>query len=409
MEKKSFDQNIAKLTKMATYLDDKKMYKMADEIDKIAKNLVNIKIAQYVGIQGYWLRNTRCWQNCYRQKRSETDRPSQEIWTECHEEYLKAINNPGSGWDKYAETKVKKFASKKAQKVVTAESDKFHKALRAKIAKGLSPKVAFETVTKDNMEKYASAMIEQTIVLTKIAKTLQDSGKTKMASSIALVVNDMVKEAGMWGDKLKGFGRGMKDFFTSSGSFLKQIQQQVYELGKSISQSRDAVVKGNPQALETVKNFNYQSMLEPMIMMTQKISDPTIKNNAQQLMMTVQQAVNGMKQNPDAQTMQQAVTTLNNASMGINDLLSQVQQAAQQQPAEGQEGQQAGNPQLQQTPAQEQSQPAAAPADTQQVGANLITELSSYFEKAQPKEKKQTLLQLIPILQRWSKNLQSVQ
>ena len=32
--------------------------------------LLQIKTAQYVGAQGYWLRNRRCWDNCYRHKRT---------------------------------------------------------------------------------------------------------------------------------------------------------------------------------------------------------------------------------------------------------------------------------------------------------------------------------------------------
>ena len=65
------------------------------------KALSNYKMAQYVGAQGYWLRNRRCWDNCYRQKRTAKPGGSaQEVWMECWDEYREAINNPKSTWAK---------------------------------------------------------------------------------------------------------------------------------------------------------------------------------------------------------------------------------------------------------------------------------------------------------------------
>ena len=80
---------IVELVSVADELDRKGQVKLAAEIDKISQSLHNIKIAQYVGVQGYWLRNGRCWSNCYRIKRAKNpDMSAQEVWTACQNEYV---------------------------------------------------------------------------------------------------------------------------------------------------------------------------------------------------------------------------------------------------------------------------------------------------------------------------------
>ena len=94
---------IEHLASLAEDLDKQGYAKYAKSLDAITEDVLDIKTAQYVGSQGYWVRNTRCWSNCYRQKRaSNPQMPTQQIWSKCHEEYLKSINNDGTSWDKYA-------------------------------------------------------------------------------------------------------------------------------------------------------------------------------------------------------------------------------------------------------------------------------------------------------------------
>ena len=104
---------IEKLASLAEELDSKNLSVHADTVDGVAKTILGVKTAQYVGIQGYWVRNSRCWGNCYRQKRSSNpETPTQEVWAECHEEYTKAIDNDSARkeWDKYAALSEKEMA-----------------------------------------------------------------------------------------------------------------------------------------------------------------------------------------------------------------------------------------------------------------------------------------------------------
>ena len=97
---------IEKIVNFASKLDKKSFSKEANAVDDIALNL--IKVSQYVGSQGYWIRNERCWSNCYREKRaSNPNKPTQEIWFDCQAEYEDAINNENSDWDSYADNNVK--------------------------------------------------------------------------------------------------------------------------------------------------------------------------------------------------------------------------------------------------------------------------------------------------------------
>jgi hypothetical protein len=61
---------IEKIVDFASKLDKKSFSKEANAVDDIALNL--IKVSQYVGSQGYWIRNERCWSNCYREKRASS-------------------------------------------------------------------------------------------------------------------------------------------------------------------------------------------------------------------------------------------------------------------------------------------------------------------------------------------------
>ncbi len=63
-------------------------------INKTASSLV--KTAQYVGSQGYWVANSRCWGKCYREKRATSPKLSaQEVWTDIRS-MLKTVTRSGS-------------------------------------------------------------------------------------------------------------------------------------------------------------------------------------------------------------------------------------------------------------------------------------------------------------------------
>lgn len=129
---------IEKLAGLATQLDNAKLTKAADIVDSINNNVLRIVTAQYEGVQGYWVRNQRCWSNCYRQKRQSSDKPAQVIWSECQSEYEESLGKDNSAWDKYAEglPNLIKIASGKQKGNIAAEQDRFHKSVFAKVAEG---------------------------------------------------------------------------------------------------------------------------------------------------------------------------------------------------------------------------------------------------------------------------------
>lgn len=93
---------IEKLANLANQLEEANLAHLASDVDTVMERMT--KVAQYVGTQGYWVRNERCWANCYRQKRANNPKKSaQVIWFECQEEYQDSINKGSSKWDKYAQ------------------------------------------------------------------------------------------------------------------------------------------------------------------------------------------------------------------------------------------------------------------------------------------------------------------
>ena len=97
------EKQINNILKIATKLDVSNQSDIASKIDKISENLMNVKTAQYLGVQGMSIRNGRCLQNCYRQKRvTQKNKPVQEIWNDCHNEYLESLSGKNPEFDKYA-------------------------------------------------------------------------------------------------------------------------------------------------------------------------------------------------------------------------------------------------------------------------------------------------------------------
>jgi len=197
MKQNKFGKFIKQLVNIANYLDDKKQFELSSQLDKISSNLIKIKTAQYVGIQGYWIRNRRCWKNCYRQKRSlKKNMTAQEIWTECHREYLESINNPNSGWEKYAKgnAKIFKLAEKKVQNIIAKEEEKFNTELREKIEDGLDPAIAAYSTIDDNILHYSLDMMEEIRKLIKVSMVIKKTGGNKLSQHIMKIANSMIED-----------------------------------------------------------------------------------------------------------------------------------------------------------------------------------------------------------------------
>ena len=104
------------IVKCANLLDRKGEIKKADLLDKIIKESSLQKLAQYVGIIGYVLKQNRCMSNCIRRKRVENDGPMQEVILSCLKEYQDGQDYHDVSW-------TKKYAS-----VIQKEPMSFDKA-----------------------------------------------------------------------------------------------------------------------------------------------------------------------------------------------------------------------------------------------------------------------------------------
>lgn len=162
----------SELALIANLLDKKGHIKFADSVDGIISSALDIKVAQYVGIQGYWIRNSRCWGNCVRQKKtSDPKMASQDIWAACHKEYLSSLGSPDSTWDKYADTSEGMVKSASAR----VDFDKsLQKKIEAKIAAGSDTRSSIIASLDEQQGEYFGRLIEDSSSLIRIADSLTE-------------------------------------------------------------------------------------------------------------------------------------------------------------------------------------------------------------------------------------------
>lgn len=199
------------LMKIAKQLEDKGLVKSAAMVKDVESALEDIRTSQYVGVQGYWIRNRRCWDNCYRQKRTtDPEKSAQVVWGECWDEYLKSINNPTSGWEKYAEeTKVTQGQEGKRYKAG------WHKHFVEAVNKTMKEKKidrpeAIYSFFDEEADRIKEAVLDHAGNLTSLAVTLNDNGFTELGKKVAEVSNEVLKQAdfgGSWWEKTKDFFR----------------------------------------------------------------------------------------------------------------------------------------------------------------------------------------------------------
>lgn len=223
---------IRALVKAASTLDETNHQDIADEVDKIASSILDIKTAQYVGIQGYWIRNSRCFGNCWRQKRAKTPtKAAQEIWNECHEEYVKSINNDGSAWDKYAESE----ASSLMKMAESPEYEVFEKRFKEMVTSGSDTGSAIFGSINFAANRFEEEITEHTAHLAKLAeRTL--SVNPDVAVVLSQASKDLIKEAqvlrNMW-DRFRGRGSnfGKADYNLDPNT----LERMITELGTTLS------------------------------------------------------------------------------------------------------------------------------------------------------------------------------
>ena len=89
---------------LADKLDQEGKCKSAEAIDSLLIKTSSLdKLAQYVGVIGYVLKQERAMSNCVRRKRAKTDGSMQEVVLSCLKEYQDGQNYQNDEWtSKYA-------------------------------------------------------------------------------------------------------------------------------------------------------------------------------------------------------------------------------------------------------------------------------------------------------------------
>jgi len=200
----------SKIMKVAKELEDKGMSKSAAIVRDAQKALEELKTAQYVGAQGYAIRNRRCWDNCYRQKRtSNPEKAAQVVWTECWDEYKKSINNDSSGWEKYALDKTQLKFSSINQKNWKKE---FATIVSEKIKTGLTTPEAVYATIEESSQKYYDDILDKSVRIAELAETMKENKMEDLGEKLAGLSSDLVREAGLW-QGIKNVGKGIKDMW----------------------------------------------------------------------------------------------------------------------------------------------------------------------------------------------------
>ena len=194
------DQILIRLKDIGDSLEKLGMSKQADRTTQIMNNILGLKTAQYVGIQGYWIRNRRCWDNCYRTKRTENkNMPAQEVWSECHKEYLASINENDSKWDKYAgeDVEMLKMASGdlETQAWIDQEREFFNNAVHEKVARGIPFENAVYITMEEGGSRFRHAAVDAAVDLVSLSSQVASSGQKELAEKIASASDELLKTA----------------------------------------------------------------------------------------------------------------------------------------------------------------------------------------------------------------------
>ena len=235
------------LVKIASELENKKLSKSAAVVKEINNILNQIKESQYVGFMGQALRNRRCWDNCYRNKRtSKPGTSAQEVWFECWDEYLASMKD-SKKWDKYAS--VNDLARNRKW------DKKFTEEVGRKMKNGMNvPEAVYDILNKE-ADRYIDTIIEQAGKLTELAVALNNNGEKELGKKIAAASNEVLKEAqfgggweGAWNkvrrynpfsskSRAKGLGG---DISTRLKRLTQQVLQMSNKFNTIIQQSRQA-------------------------------------------------------------------------------------------------------------------------------------------------------------------------
>tara|TARA_B100000614_G_scaffold262903_1_gene299892 strand:- start:66372 stop:67601 length:1230 start_codon:yes stop_codon:yes gene_type:complete len=280
------DNHVNQLVKIAGSLDKAGGDKFASRLDAISDKLLGVKVAQYVGLQGYWIRNTRCWSNCYRQKRAgNPDMPAQEVWGKCHEEYLASINNDGSKWDKYAESEEGRI------KVASAKAEldaKLAKAIERNKKEGMSLGNAIfagiEEMQGDNSQEFIR-------IATDLFELASDAFEKYPSESVTLakVAEQLTKEAqSSIGNFFRGIGNMGRGIGNAVGDVASGVKQNI-----TINTQLSAMDRAVQQIMAEVTRLNEAKNGLVQFLSNNPGRTPNQVQNSQQVLAALQQLMPG--------------------------------------------------------------------------------------------------------------------
>lgn len=177
--------------KFADVLDKNDFTKEASKLRDIVEDYSFLKTAQYIGTQGYWVRNERCWSNCYRDKRaSNPNMASQKVWKECHKEYVDYTNNSNTKWDKYASDvkNIKISSNQDLENHVNQLEEKI-------IEKHIKEASSIEDLYNKRNEEYLNEYLKISNKLIDLADYFKESSLPAIGRKIASVTKELIKEA----------------------------------------------------------------------------------------------------------------------------------------------------------------------------------------------------------------------
>lgn len=276
LDKKKVLQNVNNLVKIASKIE-KVNPEVADEIDKISENYIRImKEAQYVGVQGYALRNRRCFDNCLRQKRAKSDKPYDEIWGECHQEYLGALDNDGSDtWNKYASKEDKNVRNIPAELIKTADSlldlsDRVKGQQSEELIRTANELIKEANWFTEMFNKMSPSLINIRKVLTQLGNQLQSASSTMQGSENSFNVAKKIQR-----ELYKTIQTYVNDFTTSRDfrGLNTRAKKSIQEIAKQLGELRGKIGSAKkPDQLSQIINES-QSTIQNLISHTKGIED----------------------------------------------------------------------------------------------------------------------------------------
>lgn len=249
MKKLNIQNNVKTMASVSNRLDST-FPKVASAVDSVNESYVKImKEAQYVGIQGYAIRNKRCFDNCLRQKRSTSDASYDNIWSECHKEYLTALNDPkNEKWNKYASKEENPHTNVSFELVKQADSllDIAEKLGKGKEAEELT-RVANSLLKEANwfteqINKLSPSLINTRKVLEDLKRNFNSSLQTINSSGGSNDVGSQVKKNlySLIGQYIQDFSssRDFRGINTRSKSSIQKITNDLGQIRGQIGAAK---------------------------------------------------------------------------------------------------------------------------------------------------------------------------